>query len=116
MTPQKKYSRHTHKSTPTRLAPIIRAPSLDDSVKPEVSAKARWADLKGRVQQRSTVKASLRRLHLENNDFWDRAAANERISGQLDSSDDSSSDSDTEDQMSNKKKKTRWHQSLGAHS
>ena len=105
MTPQKKYSRHTHKSTPTRLAPIIRAPSLDDSVKPEVSAKARWADLKGRVQQRSTVKASLRKLHLENNDFWDRAAANERICGQLDSSDDSSSDSDTEDQMSNKKKK-----------
>jgi hypothetical protein len=91
MKPQEKYSRNIKS---TQLAPI-RAPSLDDNVKPKISAKARWADLKGRVAQRSSVKANLRRQQLEKNDFWDRAAANERIRAQLDySGGESSSDSD----------------------
>lgn len=40
-----------------KLAPIT-TPSIDNNVKPKVSAKARWSDLKGRVSQRSSVKVS----------------------------------------------------------
>ena len=96
MTPQKKYSRNSKKSSLVQLAPIT-TPSLDNNVKPSVSAKARWADLKGRVSQRSAVKTNLRRQQLQNLDFWDRAAANERIKGQLDSRDDDESSSDDSD-------------------
>jgi hypothetical protein len=89
MTPQKKYSRKVGNK---KLAPLS-TPSLDDNVKPTVSAKARWADLQGRVSQRSSVKVRLRRQQLENNDFWSRQAANEKLRNQLEF-DVSSSDSD----------------------
>ena len=93
MTPQKKYSRSKNPSN-GKLAPIT-TPSIDNNVKPKVSAKARWSDLKGRVSQRSSVKVSLRRQQLEKNDFWSRQAANEKLRTQLDF-DNSSSDSDEE--------------------
>lgn len=95
MTPQKKYSRNRKSDAAPRIAPLS-APSLDANVKPVVSAKARWADLQGRVVQRSSVKTSLRRQQLEQNDVWDRMAKNEKLRGQLDV-DDSSSESDEED-------------------
>ena len=71
---------------------MLDAPTLDDTVKPKVLAKARWADLKSRVVQRSSVKAQLRRQSLRSKDIWTRIGDNEKMRIQLGK--DGSSDED----------------------
>ncbi len=76
-------------------APVL--PAFDRSVKPKVSAKARWADLQSRVTQRSTVRVRLRRQQLAQTDVWARMTQNEKTRAQLDAMGGSSSDDDDSD-------------------
>eukprot|EP00946_MAST-07B_sp_MAST-7B-sp1_P000942 g942.t1 len=105
-TPHKKYSRHGttlpqgyaagSEAKAAAATPVLDAPTLDDTVKPKVLAKARWADLKSRVVQRSSVKAQLRRQSLRSKDIWARIGDNEKMRIQL-GKDESSDEDDDED-------------------
>ena len=107
-TPSKKYSRHgttlprgyAAGSEALGAASVsLDGPMLDDAVKPKVSAKARWGDLKSRVVQRSSVKVQLRRQSLRSKDIWARIGDNERTRIQLgkDSSSEEEDDYDEDD-------------------